>query len=409
MARTRTGGLSGIAFYCFIVSVLLAWGIPATVQATNGMDMVGYSAQSKALAGAGAADGKDPAWCIINPAGIAHLDRRTDFMFSLYSIKRGLEPRGVASNWFDRKMTDRMPLGGPDFGMIWPAKYFTFGTGFYIISGLTTDFAHSRTILPKLSGQNWDRRLQYFTARIPFTFARDLGKGWAAGVAVNLNTQVMISDHLTLKFQQTEGDFTWDDSYGAGLTLGVQKKWDRFSIGAAYATPQWMTRFKKYADMFPRSLDVPQKFQAGIAYKFTPNLEGFLDYKWINWHGVPQFGNEVFQHGVGWNDQHIVRAALEYAMNEHWTFRAGVSYGKPPIDENHVFINSLAALIISTHVAAGVAYRLTDHHEIHATYMCFAPNSMKERGRGDIMGWAGKGTRIHAEAHGLTFAYTWHF
>jgi long-chain fatty acid transport protein len=388
---------------------LLAAGIPLCAQATNGMDRVGYSAESKALAGAGAASCKDPAWCIINPAGIVDLERRVDIMLSGYYIKRTLEPRGLASNWFERKMTDRMPLGGPDFGVVYPTKYFTFGTGLYVLAGLTADYEHSRSIIPKLMGQNWDRRLQLFMTRIPLTFARDLGSGWAVGAALNINSQFMISDHLTLKFQQTKADFSWDDSYGAGLTLGVRKKWEHFSIGASYATPQWMTRFKKYSDLFPSSMDMPQKFQGGIAFKFTPKLEGFLDYKWINWHGVPQLGKEIFKHGIGWNDQHIVRAALEYALNDHWIFRTGVSYGKPPIDKNHVFTNALAPLIISTHVALGCAYRIDDHHEIHLTYMLFVPATMKEQGHADLLGWAGKGTRVGLEAHSLALEYTYYF
>ncbi|HPO15074.1 MAG TPA: outer membrane protein transport protein [Candidatus Hydrogenedentes bacterium] len=394
-------------FRRWAVWILASVCLPAGVHATNGMDMVGYSAESKAMAGAGAASCKDPAWSIINPAGIVDLDRRVDIMLSAYYIERGLEPRGIASNWFNRKMTDRMPLGGPDFGVVWPTQYFTFGTGFYVMAGLTTNFEHSRSIVPALLGQNWDRRLQLFAARIPLAFARDLGNGWAVGAALNINAQCMISDHLTLKFQQTKADFSWDDSYGAGLTLGVQKKWERFAIGASYATPQWMTRFKKYSDLFPRRLDMPQKVQAGVAVKIMPKLEVFLDYKWINWHGVPQFGREILQHGMGWNDQHIVRAALEYTLNDRWTFRTGISYGKPHVDKNHVFTNGLAPIIISTHVAAGCAYKINDHHEIHATYMCFVPNSMKEHGGGDILGWLGKGTRFSAEAHSLALAYTY--
>ncbi len=402
------GRNAGRAPALWIAAVLLLL-LSAPVHATNGFELVGYSPVSKGLAGAGSALPMDSSWSITNPAGIATLDRRFDQALSFYTVHRTLEPHGLAANPFPDKLVDDHPIGGGDTGIVWPGKHVVFAAGFYSMFGLTTNYSEPRSIVPLLTLRRWDNHLNMYGVRIPFTAAKRLGDGWSLGVSLNLNLQTMTSDHLTLKLRETAGQKDYSFSYGFGLTFGVLKEWKRFSLAAAYSTPQWMTPYEEYKDLFPRSFDYPQKLQLGLAVHVTKKLALALDYKWLNWAGVPQFGRSIVKNGLGWDDQHVIKGGLYYELSKRWAVMCGASYAKTPMDDNQVFVHGLAPLIISTHVCAGLGYRINEHHELTCAYTLFVPNSKTERGQGDIFGFLGKGTKITASAHSLSLGYSYYF
>jgi long-chain fatty acid transport protein len=377
--------------------------------ATNGMELPGFGAVNRSMGGAGVASPQDSAWEIINPAGIAGMDRRLDFLGSVLVVRRTLEPHGLAGNPFNGELVDNTPAGGADVGLVLPTPYFTFGAGFFVLEALSASYTHPRSIVPKLTLGNWDRRLEIFGGRIPLTFAKKFDFGLSVGVAVNIDVRAVCSDHLTLQLRQTKGDFDWDFSYGGGLTIGAIQQWERISIGAAYTTEQWMTKFYHYDDLFPHPMDSPQKLQAGVAIKILEPLEFDLDYKWLDWAGVPQFGRAILQGGMGWHSQNIVMTGLAWTINEKWTVRTGFSYGNSPINSEHVFIDALGPLIFTTHTSLGATYKLSKNSEVSLTYTLHGPKTMKESGKGDLFSHLGRGTEVSIIAHNLSFGYTVHF
>lgn len=401
LARSGIAGL--------VLAAVLALTLAAPAHATNGFELVGYSPASKAMGGAGSAFPKDASWSITNPAGLASLDKRFEQTLSFYAVHRSMEPHGLGGNGFAEKLVDDHPIGGGDTGIVWPTKYVTLGAGIYSVFGLTTNYSKPRSIIPLLTLSGWDRHLDMYGVRVPFTVAKDLGHGWSVGASFNLNFQILSTDHLTITLHETAGEKYWDTSYGVGLTLGVIKAWERFSLAAAYSTPQWMTAYSKYKDLFPRPFDYPQKVQLGAAVHVTKKLDLALDYKWLNWSGVPQFARPIIKNGLGWDDQHVFKAGLSYAATQRLNLMCGASYGKTPMDDNQVFAHGLAPLIITTHLCAGLGYRFNEHHELNGAYTYFVPNSKTERGSGDILGFLGKGTKISASAHSVTLGYTYHF
>jgi long-chain fatty acid transport protein len=399
--------------YFLMMLMLIICVVCHTSWATDGHQLVGLGALQIGTGGAGVASAKDSTWVLLNPASIVDLERRFDFSFEVFAPYRYLEPNGplllpLANRWAG-KMSDDSIFFIPAMGAIFPHGDGAFGVGLFAVNGMGVNYQHSRTIIPRLFGDNFDRRTKYGVMKLGLTYAHDLGDGWSLGATATFDYARFNTDMLTLNFWETSGGNRPANAFGAGLTLGIQKKWDRLALGAAYTTPQWMEKFDKYKDLLPLPLDIPQSVQAGLAYKVTPNVEWVLDYKFLDWSGVKQIGKSPIQGGFGWKDQHIVKTGVTWTVNPKWTLRAGASYGKSPIREEVVFANGLFPAIIESHVTFGASYALTENSDIHFAYEHAFGNTLTDNGRGDLFSFVGKGTKIHLAENTFTAQYSYKF
>lgn len=384
-----------------------------SASATDGHQLVGLGAVQIGTAGAGVASAKDSTWLLLNPAGMVSLERRFDFSFEVFAPYRYLKPDGPAllplANRLAGKMDDDSIFFIPAMGAVFPTDQGAFGVGLFAACGMGVNYDKSRTIIPRIFGQNFDRRTKYCAMKLGLGYAHDFGDGLSAGATLTLNYAMFKTDMLTLNFWETSGHNRADDALGVGLTLGIQKKWDRLTLAAAYTTPQWMAKFGKYEDLMPLPLDVPQSLQAGLAYQVSPNVEWVLDYKFIDWSGVAQIGKAPIQGGFGWRDQHIVKTGISWKINPKWAVRAGVSHGKSPIREDVVFANGLFPAVVESHVTVGASYALTENSEIHFAYEHAFGNTLTDSGKGDLFSFVGKGTKIHLAENTFTAQLSYRF
>ncbi len=399
-------------FSCIILGgVVLLTALSA--RATDGHQLAGLGAIQAGNGGAGVASAKDSTWVLLNPAGIVDLERRIDISFEVFAPNRSLEPKGpillpLANPWAG-EMSDDSIFYIPAIGAIFPHKQGAFGIGLFAVNGMGVDYDDSRTTIPFIFGRNFDRKTEYGVAKLALGYAYDLGEGWSLGATANLLFSQFATDMLTLDFWETEGDNRKDTSLGGGVTLGIQKKWDRLSLGASYSTPQWVDRLKKYQDLFSHPIDLPQMAQVGVAYRFTPRVEWLLDYKFIDWSGVRQIGKDPILGGLGWEDQHVIKSGLTWQLHPKWALRAGASYAKSPIGEEVVFANGLFPAIAEAHAMLGCTYAIGERSEIHFTYEHAFGKSLTENGRGDLFSIVGRGTEIYLEEDTFTVQYSYKF
>jgi long-chain fatty acid transport protein len=397
----------------FLRCAITALSLAAAAQsawATDGHQLIGLGALQESNGGAGVASPKDSTWVLLNPAGIVNLDRRFDFSFEYFMPYRYIEPHGVLMpNSGAGRMSDNNAFPIPAMGLIIPHGQGAFGVGLFAVNGMGVDYSSSRTLIPRLFGQNFDRRTQYGVMKLGLAYAYRFDNGWSVGATVNLDYAQFRTDMLTLGFWETSGRNRWDGSLGAGLTVGVYKNWDRWSFGAAYTTPQWMQTFPKYKDLLPDPLDLPQTVQTGVAYNVTPDVELLLDYKFINWTGVDQIARAPIKGGFGWKDQHVVKAGVNWTVNPKWTLRGGVSYGNSPITDKVVFANALFPAITKLSATTGVSYAITENSDIHFAFEHAFGNTMTDSGKGDLFSLVGKGTKIHLDENCVTVEYSHKF
>lgn len=385
-------------------------GIPEA-DASEGNALIGFGPIQKGLGGAGAASPKDASWMALNPATLVDLERRVDVYFEFLGWSRSLEPDGPPFlplvNKFSPKMVDGTPFLIPGIGVVWPLKRGTLGFGIYGSNGTMVDYARPRSVLGFL--RNSDRRSEYWVVRAPVAYARPLGNGWAVAFALNGNFTRFRSDSATLLLRPAKGDYAWDEALGIGFQVGIYKRWEKCSVGAAYTSRQWVDDIPKYADLLRFNLDVPQNFVAGIAYRPNPKLELVLDYKFINWSSVALFGKTQTQGGLGWDDQHLVKFGASWKASDRWTLRGGLAYGKSPIDEDDVLANSFFPAIAEMHATLGASYAINDSTEVHAAYMHAFKEEMADNGQGDLFSFIGKGTRITLGQNSFTVGLTYKF
>ena len=392
-------------YYKYLISaLLLAFGFTAESRATDGHQLIGIGPIQKGLGGAGVARAKDATWVLLNPASIIQLDRRLDITLEQFAPRRTLSPAGPIANPEAGKMSDNDVFYIPTFGLVIPFESGTMGIGFYGVNGMGVNFSNARTAPGAADG--FDRRTEYSVAKFALIYAYPLGNDWTIGFGPSLDFARFRTDMLTAFGTQTDGRFRWDKSYGAGFQLGLLKEWERFQFGLSYISRQWMKEFSDYDDLFKSSLDLPQTLQTGIAYLVRSNCELFLDYKFLNWSGISQLGDDPSDGGFGWSDQHILKTGVNWQASSTLTLRSGFSYAKSPIDEEVVFANSLFPAITETHASLGFSYSITHQSEIHFTYMHAFENKLTDNGQGSPLG---QGTEITLEENTFTLGYSYTF
>jgi long-chain fatty acid transport protein len=381
--------------YWLLVPLLLLLALP--LHASEGNQLLGVGPIQESLAGAGAAIAYDSTWVLLNPATLAFLDRpRFDSYIMLLTLTRRLEvegPFGFVANKYAGEMTDTKPIAFPGFAVSWVGAEGMFATGMMGVEGDMVDFPHSRSTLGRM--RNKDRRGALETAAIPFGYAREIGGGWALGGAALVEVSRLRTDSLTLRLRPTQGDYHWDTALGAGAIVGVAWRGEAWGFGASYRTRQYLQRFDKYDDLTQYSLDLPPQVQVGLSYRPLRNLELLLDYRFIAWTDVPQFGaNTIPKGGLRWDDQNIAKLAANWTVNDDWTLRAGLSHGNSPLGTKVVFTNAQFPAVVETHLTFGFTRRLDKDSELTFSYDHAFDRTETDNGKGDLFSHLGKGTRL---------------
>lgn len=395
----------------WVMPMLLLLAAPCPhARAADGNELQSIGAIQTGQAGAGVASPQDATWSLLNPAALVDLGRRVDLSLELVYNDFTAKPRGApfVVNPFAGTLRDHNIFVIPAVGIVIPLGEGVFGAGLYGNQGARADYDRPRTVFGILG--NGDRRIQFEIVRIPLSYGRRLGNGWALGASVVPVVARLRSDSITPTLRTARGDYHWDQSLGVGFQVGVYRKWDDWSFGANYSSRIWMDDFDLYErDAVRRNFDLPEKLQLGIAYRPAPKWEVLLDYKWVHWSQVHGFGALSTRGGVLWEDQHILKAGVSWDVRPDWTLRAGVSWGEPPIDASAVIPNALAPPLSTWHIAAGVSHAIGARSSLHAAVSYVLPESMTDNGRGDLFSFFGRGTRVEYVEAGVVVQYSRRF
>jgi long-chain fatty acid transport protein len=228
----------------------------------------------------------------------------------------------------------------------------------------------------------------------------------------------------------------FDYSYGAGVKLGWLGEFmdDKLTVGLAYASRTYMTKFDKYRGLFAGQgdFDIPENYGIGIAVKPVKNLVIAADILRISYAGIPSIGNPGpstadlpysvgtaplaipawTDHtkdlgldngmGFGWKDMTVYKLGVQYGVNKKLQVRAGYNHGKTPILDNQTTFNTLAPAVVEDHYSAGFTYKPNDELEVTATYMYVAPNTQTARNQ-NIVGGVEIG--MHQNVFGLSLGW----
>jgi len=173
----------------------------------------------------------------------------------------------------------------------------------------------------------------------------------------------------------------YDNAFGAGLRVGYMGRLnDAVTIGAAYSSKVYMSKFKKYSGLFAGDggFDIPSNYSVGVA--FMPNAAWTiaLDYGRINYGGVASVGNSSQRQaplgaangpGFGWANVNVLKIGTAWRMNDSWTLRAGYNRGDNPISSADVTFNILAPGVMRDHYTLGFTWAGSPDSELTGALM----------------------------------------
>ncbi len=396
-------------FYLCSWAMFLCFLIANTLNASEGLFLMGNGPVETGLAGAGVAHALDSTWITINPATLNGLERRTDVSINFIIPKSELTAKGPITNPdFGTQESQQWSLV-PNISMALPWKNGTLGAGIMGVFGLAANYPMSRTVFPKSMNADYDRQSIFGIERLSLAYAHPVNDRWTMGMAIDGNIGFFRADFVNGAGMQTAGMYDWDYALGAGFQVGVVREAEKWRFGFAYTSRQWMQEFDKYDDLFTSSVDLPPIIQTGFSFSLTPQWELLLDYRFIEWSSVAVFGNDVKDGGLNWNDQHVFKIGANYTINQQWQLHSGYSHSTPLFAAEDVFANSYSSAITEDHASLGVSYFPNARHEVHLTYFRAFENAIADNGQGGPVSQLGAGTEVSISYHSITVGYSYKF
>jgi len=373
--------------------------------ATDGAAFSGYGPKQEGTAGAGVAKPQDSTWINLNPAGITELGNSLDLSYEYLRPNRKTEMRGLAANPMKDQDTGKSFI--PNLSMIYEIDEDSrFGLGLFTVTGVNNHMSSSRS--GQGAAQYFDRNVDYYSLKLNAVYATRLSNGWSVGFGPSVVFSRLRSDMGNrLGSAQTEGENEWDDSWGAGFIVGIYKKWDWIAFGATYTSRQWTETFHSYDDIILTPLDHPQNIQVGFAFTLTEGLDWLIDYKWIDWDSVSQFGRPGSKTGFGFRDSHVIKTGLVWEATEDLTLRCGYSYGKAPINDSDQYANSLFPSVTEHHASIGMSYKVNENWEVSLSWLRAFKNGIREDGKD--LGGVGQGSTSSLELDFIALGFTYNF
>lgn len=373
-----------------LATTALVAAAPSAALATNGYFSHGYGTINAGMAGAGTALSQDSIAAATNSAGMAFVGSRMDGgveVFSprrQYSVEGGVFPPPEGAFYL-------MPGSGesskneafliPHFGYNRSlGNGHSLGLSVFANGGMNTEYSgdNGGTFFAGKTGVNLE---QLFIAP---TWSWEFTDGQAIGVSPVIAYQRFKATGL-----QSFADFSsnpnaltnngTDEAWGYGLQIGWQGQvTETLRAGLNWRTILEMEEFSKYEGLFAEKggFDIPQMFNAGIAWSGLENHWLLLDVQHIRYSEINSIGNPMLPNlmqaplgddqgaGFGWDDMTIVKLGWQWQQSNEQTWRAGVSYGEQPIPDEEVLFNILAPGVQEWHVTGGFTHRFSEALEV---------------------------------------------
>jgi len=328
--------------------------------ATNGDQMIGVTATQWGMAGAVVAAPQDAGTIMSNPAGLAELgmkEVRFDMGFGLLNPPRKANGTESDSDYY------LIPSGAVAFNV---NDRLYLGMGMAGLSGMGVDFADIMAAAP--GAQAVVTTKQFY--KIAPGFGYKVNDKLSIGAALNI-------DYQSLAIHNTAFTLPQNQVYGFGATAGLIYKFNnRLQVGASWISKQSMDEFKwnTTAGRYAMTMDAPQQFAVGVAFKPMPGLLIEADVKHIGFSDV--LGRVPFQTpggpsamNFGWDDQVVYAIGVQKEINSKTIVRAGFNYGKSPIGREDVNNNIGSLAVTEKHLSVGMTRKLSDKVSASLSYM----------------------------------------
>ncbi|MDD5579903.1 MAG: outer membrane protein transport protein [Methylobacter sp.] len=421
-------------YYLIAFAATVLTGMPGISEATNSYFAHGYSARSKALAGATTALPQDALTAAVNPAGTAYVGDRLDVEVELFSPRRQFTVEGrptLAPGSFPLNPgtteSDSEWFPVPAFG--WSHKIGaqqSIGIAFYGNGGVNTDFVAKSNPLCS-AGRNGifcagTTGVDFAQAFIVPNYAHSFSAGkLSLGIAPIFAVQRFKARGLSTlgRFSSDINHLSnqgYDYSYGGGVRVGaLAEPIPGLRIGVSYKSRIFMSPFRDYSGLFAGKgdFDIPESFNFGISWDINDRFTTVFDLEHIRFSQINSLGNPFLPNlftsrlgdengpALGLRDMTIFKLGAQWRQNPSWTWRAGISYGQQPIPSSEVLLNTLVPGVQEFHLTTGFSWAPDKDDELSFAFMYSPENSVK--GPNPL----NPGQTIELQAYQLSFQLGW--
>jgi len=304
--------------------------------ATNGTNLIGYGAKSRAMGGTGISNFNGAESAFANPALIGKATKNTEatvgatILMPSVSFKADAAANGALSGGTQTADSSNDSTAGD--GMI-PAvavinkvnDTFSWGLALYGTAGMGVDY-RTDTADSAITQNKTNNSLLLMRMSIPLAYN-------FSGVSVAFAPVVEYGSLAMAEYAPTGNPANGTQSgvttdMAVGFEIGAAYEISGVSFGLDYksaVTHDFKNTFTSYSATGTANseLDTPAILGLGVSYKFGANVIA-LDYKNIAYSSAK--GLEDF----GWEDQTVIGLGYEYKAS-NWAARVGYNYGASPL------------------------------------------------------------------------------
>lgn len=369
----------------FNISALILCGLSITTQsnATNGINLIGYGAESTLMGGADTAVARDTSALNTNPAGLAQIKGK---LFDGYGSLLRTTDLAHKDALNDQQADNRyVLLAGGGYAQQLENLPCTAGIGFFSQGGAGAVYKHIKTPF----GTDDEMSSLFGIAKV------------TPGLGCKVTDNLSIGGSVSLIYASIEQKFFYDtppapdfagfenkgaDTIRFGFKLGAQYKLnEQWTLGASYTEKTELpltggtAKFNfgtlgivKYNELSIKGFALPREVAIGAAFK--PNADLLLSAKlnWINWADAINDvttkwsdTSSTFAPAVmvdvrpqDWHNQIVYALGAAYTYNDKTTLYAGYNHGKNPVPKNNS--SALLAATLEDHITLGFARKLDE-------------------------------------------------
>jgi long-chain fatty acid transport protein len=390
MRRPTTG--IGVAS---VVLALLCL-VPAPAYTTNGLNMIGFGAESVAMGGADIAVARDTSAMNTNPAGIARIPGSALDGYAAIAYPLSVAHRDRFGN--DVEVSNRWAyLGGGGFTRRLGDGPVTAGIGFFAQGGAGNVYKNVVTAFGTTDEMSSLFRIGKVTPSVAYRFGESLSLGVSLQVVYADIRQKVFSETSFLDPADPARPFFGSEvkemnGFGFGAKLGaLYKVNDRVTLGAVYTSKMNLAMRDgtvvanlsaagmgkvTYRDARISGMALPQEVGAGIAVRPVRPLLVAVKVAWIDWSGALKSSTLraanpddpgapptlALPSTLRWRDQYVFAIGIAYDLTEKAILRAGYNYGRNPIPAKS--LNPLLAAITEHHATIGAGYAFSPKWQV---------------------------------------------
>ena len=382
MRRTTMG--TGVA----VAVLALLCLVPAPAHPTNGLNMIGFGAESVAMGGADLAVARDTSAMNTNPAGIARIPGSALDGYAAIAYPLSVAHRDQFGN--DVEVSNRWAyLGGGGFTRRLGDGSWTGGIGFFAQGGAGNVYKNVATAFGTTDEMSSLFRIGKVTPSVAYRVDESLTLG--------VSLQVVYADIQQKLFPETSffdpadpahpffgSEVKEMNGFGFGAKLGaLYKVNDRVTLGAVYTTKMNLALDGgtvvanlssvglgkvTYRDARIDGMALPEEVGVGVSVRPVQPLLVAVKVAWIDWSGALETSTLRVENPdnpgapptlalpstLNWRDQYVFAIGIAYDLTEKAILRAGYNYGRNPIPANS--LNPLLAAITEHHATCGAGY-----------------------------------------------------